>query len=178
MYKCVNVNVWHSQLLQGLLLFLVAVVVMFTLILVWILCWFRLICYLLDWPYHPFQTTWIYGETPSWKIWIFDASAALMVHSNSAFTNMHTLDCATDVGILMLINLIGFFSAISEMVDIWLFKMTVFWLELWGYDFACQDYTFSLHLRVWGFSFFSLQVVELQMKFCTWCQIKKTLGWR
>lgn len=72
-------------------LFLVTAVVMSTLILVWILCWFRLICYLLDWPYHPFQTTWIYGETPSWKIWIFDVSAALMVNFNSAFTSQCSL---------------------------------------------------------------------------------------
>lgn len=150
MYKCVNANILprNSQLLQGLLFFLVAVVVMLTLISVWILCWFRLICYLLDWPYHPFQTTWIYGETPSWKIWIFDVSAALMVHFNSILQT----------------------DAYS-------------WLHNWCQHFnvnqfdRLQFYQKMLMLDFLVF-FFSLQVVELQMKFCTWCQIKKTSGWR
>lgn len=47
---------------------------------VWILSCFRLTCCLPDWPCHPSQTTWTSGVTPSWKIWIFDASAVSMVH--------------------------------------------------------------------------------------------------
>lgn len=52
---------------------------------------YRLTCFLPDWPYSPFQTTWTWGGTPSWETWTFVVSAALTVHNMASVGfNIHS----------------------------------------------------------------------------------------